>query len=260
MNAGLDFERKIIAKPNAPELLEKHLLQRNWTPQTIVLSGNTDCYQPIEKKLELTRKMLEVFARFRHPVGIITKNVTLLRDLDILKDLASDRLVRVYFSITTLDESLRRVLEPRTATAKRKLEAIRILTGNNIPVGIMNAPIIPGLNHHETPAIIKAAAEAGALSAGYTVVRLNGHIKDIFNEWLSEHYPERKNKIWNQVSHMHGGKVNDSIWGTRIKGDGNFANAIEQLFKSAVSAHMSDRSMPVLNLKSFRRGGNYNLF
>jgi len=259
-NAGLDFERKIIAKPDAPRLLEKHLLQRGWVPQSIVLSGNTDCYQPIEKKLKLTRQMLEVFARYRHPVGIITKNVTILRDVDILADLAADRLVRVYFSITTLDESLRRVLEPRTATARRKLEAIRTLTDLGIPVGIMNAPIINGLNHHETPAIIKAAAEAGALSAGYTVVRLNGHIKDIFHQWLKDHYPDRLNKVWNQVSHMHGGKVNDSTWGVRIKGSGNHADAVEQLFKSSVAKHMGGRSMPPLNTSKFRRGGNYNLF
>ncbi len=259
-NAGLDFERKIIAKPDAPRLLEKFLLQKSWVPQTIVLSGNTDCYQPAEKKLKLTRQMLEVFARYRHPVGIITKNVTLLRDLDILSDLAKDRLIRVYFSITTLDESLRRVLEPRTATTKRKLEAIRTLTANNIPVGIMNAPLIPGLNHHETPAIIKAAAEAGALSAGYTVVRLNGQIGEIFRQWLLDHYPDRQNKIWNQVSHLHRGKVNDSKWGDRIKGNGNHAEAIRQLFKSSVSTYMSGRSMPPLNTSAFRRGGNFNLF
>ena len=260
LNAGLDFERKIIAKKNAPQLLEKFLLNRSWIPQPIILSGNTDCYQPIERELKLTRQMLEIFARYRHPVGIISKNTTVVRDLDILKDLASDHLIRVYFSITTLEEPLRRVLEPRTATASRKLDAIKTLSGNGIPVGIMAAPLIPGLNHYEIPEIVKAAAAAGAVSAAYTVVRLNGQIKEIFRQWLRDHFPDREQKVWNQVSHMHGGKVNDSTWGVRIKGKGNHADAIAQLFRSSVNKYMPNSKMPPLNTSAFRRGGNYNLF
>ncbi len=259
-NAGLDFERKIIVKKNAPALLEKFLLHKSWIPQPIVLSGNTDCYQPIERKLELTRKLLGVFSRYRHPVGIITKNVTILRDLDIIKDLAADNLVHVYFSITTMNEDLRRVMEPRTATTARKLEAISSLTEAGVPVGIMNAPLIPGINHHEIPSIIKAAADAGARSAGYTVVRLNGPIGDIFKTWLEDHYPDRAKKVINQVSDMHGGKLNDSEWGVRIKGQGNFAEIIAGMFRMAREKHMAGRSMPPYNTGAFRKGGNFRLF
>ncbi len=259
-SAGLDFESKIIVKKNAPELLEKHLLQRSWKPQPIVISGNTDCYQPLERKLGITRKLLEVFLRYRHPVGIITKNVTLLRDLDILTELGKDNLVHVYFSITTLDEKLRAKLEPRTATSRRKLQAIRTLTDKGIPVGIMNAPLIPGLNHHEPPAVIKAAAEAGALTAGYTLVRLNGTIGDVFSHWLKKEFPDRYQKVWNQVSEAHGGKVNDSEWGRRIKGEGPMADSISRLFHAAKDQHMKGRGMPDYNTSLFRRGGNYTLF
>lgn len=259
-SAGLDFESKIIVKKNAPELLEKHLLQRSWKPQPIVISGNTDCYQPLERKMGITRKLLEVFLRYKHPVGIITKNVTLLRDLDLLTELGRDQLVHVYFSITTLDEKLRSKLEPRTATSRRKLQAIRTLTDKGIPVGIMNAPLIPGLNHHESPAIVRAAAEAGALTAGYTVVRLNGTIGEVFAEWLKREFPDRYQKVWNQVSEAHGGKVNDSEWGRRIKGEGPMADSISQLFQAAKDNFMKGRSMPEYNTRLFRRGGNYTLF
>ncbi|MCA6079229.1 PA0069 family radical SAM protein [Fulvivirga sedimenti] len=259
-NAGLDFERKIIVKKDAPLLLEKFLLQKSWIPQPIVLSGNTDCYQPVEQKLKLTRKMLEVFAKYRHPVGIITKNTTVLRDLDILKDLAADNLVHVYFSITTLNEDLRRVMEPRTATSNRKFEAISELTKAGVPVGIMNAPLIPGINHHEIPAIIRAAANAGARSAGYTVVRLNGPIGDIFKKWLADHYPDRIHKVINQISDMHGGKVNDSEWGVRIKGQGNFADIISRMFRLSKEKYMAGMSMPPYNTGIFRKGGNFRLF
>jgi DNA repair photolyase len=260
LSSGLDFESKIIVKKNAPELLERHLLKKSWSAQAIVLSGNTDCYQPVERDLGITRKLLEVFAKYRHPVGIITKNTVVLRDLDILRDLAHDQLVRVYFSITSLDESLRSKLEPRTATAQRKLTAIRTLTDAGVPVGIMNAPIIPGLNHHESPAIIKAAADAGALTAGYTVVRLNGTISTIFESWLKKHFPDRYQKVWNQISEAHGGKVNDSNWERRMRGEGPISDAISQLFHAARDTHMKGRTMPDFNTSLFRKGGNYRLF
>ena len=259
-NAGLDFESKIIVKKNAPELLEKHLLQKSWKAHPIMLSGNTDCYQPIERKLGITRKLLEVFVKYRHPVGIISKNTTMLRDMDLLKDLAADRLVHVVLSITSLDEKLRGVLEPRTASAKKKLQAIETMSKAGIPVTIMNAPIIPGLNHHEIPAIIKAAADHGALGAGYTVVRLNGYIGEVFEDWLRRNFPDRADKVWNQICELHGGNVNDSEFGRRIKGDGNIALIIAQLFDKAKAKYMSGREIPEYDLTKFRRGGNYSLF
>jgi len=259
-SAGLDFETKIVVKKNAPELLEKHLLQKSWKPKPIVLSGNTDCYQPLERKLKITRRLLEVFAKYRHPVGIITKNATITRDLDILKDLAKDRLVKVILSITTLDDKLRGLMEPRTSSVHKKLDAIEKLSQAGVPVGIMNAPLIPGLNHHEIPEVIKAAANRGALSASYTVVRLNGAIGDIFKDWLLKNYPDRFNKVWHLVEELHDGSTSDSTFGRRMKGDGEISNIIKQLFDSAKKKYMEGRSMPPLDLQKFRKGGNYTIF
>lgn len=259
-NSGLDFESKIIVKKNAAGLLEKELLKPGWQAKAIVLSGNTDCYQPLEQKLRMTRSLLEVFSKYRHPVGIITKNTGFLNDLDILKELAKDKLVRVILSITSLDETLRSKLEPRTASAKKKLEAIEILSENNIPVSVMTAPIIPGLNHHEIPAIIKAAAERGAENAGYTVVRLNGSIKEVFSKWLQTHFPDRYDKVWNQIAALHGGDVNDSQWNSRMRGEGPESDMIKQLFDAAKRKYMSGGKKTELNTSLFRKGGNYKLF
>ncbi len=259
-SAGLDFETKIIAKKNAAERLEKQFLNKNWKATSIMLSGNTDCYQPLEKKLKITRSLLEVFLKYRNPVGIITKNALITRDLDLLKPLAEEQLVHVYFSITTLDESLRQRMEPRTASAARKLDAIKKLTDAGVPVGIMNAPIIPGLNHHEIPQVLESAAKAGARTAGYTIVRLNGHIGEITRDWLVKNFPDRASKVWNLVSAMHGGNVNDSEWGRRLSGSGNYADIIEQLFKTSHKRHFEGKSMPPYDTTKFRRGGNYNLF
>ncbi|MBL3654688.1 PA0069 family radical SAM protein [Fulvivirga sediminis] len=259
-NAGLDFETKIIVKKNAPELLEKHFLQKSWKPETIMLSGNTDCYQPIERKLGITRKLLEVFLKYRNPVGIISKNVTMLRDLDILSELAKLNLVRVTLSITSLDEKLRSKLEPRTASAARKLKAIEQMTKAGVPVSIMNAPIIPGLNHHEIPQIIKAAADHGAVSAGYTVVRLNGYIGEVFEDWLRKNFPDRFDKVWNQICEVHGGNVNDSEFGRRMRGSGQISDIISQLFHASVERHMKGRHVPTMDTSLFRRGGHYKLF
>ncbi|WNB17906.1 PA0069 family radical SAM protein [Marivirga arenosa] len=259
-DAGLDFESKIIVKKNAPSLLEKELLHKNWKVKPIVLSGNTDCYQPIEKKLRITRSLLQVLAKYRHPVGIITKNVAVLDDLDILIDLAKDNLIRVIFSITSLDEKLRSVLEPRTASAAKKLNAIKVLSESGIPVSVMNAPIIPGLNHHEIPEIIKRSAEHGAIDAGYTVVRLNGRIAEIFKKWLENYFPERFDKIWHQIQSLHNGNVNDSNWGQRMKGNGNESDIIKQLFYMAKRKHMNSIQKIELNTHAFRRGGAYTLF
>ena len=258
--AGLDFETKIIVKPDAPRLLENFFLDKKWSARPIMLSGNTDCYQPLERKLGITRKLLEVFAKYRHPVSVLTKNVSILRDKDVLMDLARDNLVHVGFSITTLDEKLRSVLEPRTASAQKKLKALATLAEAGIPVSIMNAPIIPGLNHHEIPAVIEAAADHGALSAGYTVVRLNGSIGEIFKDWLQKNFPQRFGKVWNQIASAHGGRVNDSQWHRRIIGDGQVAETIGQLFRAAKKKYMGGRSVPPFDLTKFRRGGTFPLF
>ena len=259
-SAGLDFESKIIVKENAPKLLEEQLLKPSWNAVPIMLSGNTDCYQPQEKKFGITRNLLKVLARYRHPVSIITKNSLVLRDLDLLQDLATDKLVHVYISITTLDEELRRTMEPRTASALKRLKTVEELSKANVPVGIMNAPIIPGLNHHEIPKVLKAASEHGALNAGMTIVRLNGSIGQLFEDWLRKNFPDRFDKVWNQICSMHGGNVNDSQFGRRMAGEGNEAEAIRQLFRIAKKKYFEGKSMPVYDLTKFRKGGNLSLF
>lgn len=259
-SAGLDFESKIVVKENAPQLLEKFLMHPAWHATPIMVSGNTDCYQPLERKLEITRKLLMVFAKYRHPVGMISKNSLVTRDIDILSDLAKDNLIQIHISITTLNEDLRRVMEPRTASAKKRLLTVEALARAGIPVGIMNAPIIPGLNHHEIPAVLKAAADHGALGAGMTMVRLNGSIGKIFEDWLRKNFPDRFDKVWHQICDVHGGNVNDSVFGRRMTGEGNYAEAVHQLFRSAKKKYFAGRSMPPLDLTKFRKGGNLNLF
>ena len=259
-SAGLDFESKIIVKKNAASLLEQHLLNKNWNAVPIMLSGNTDCYQPQEKKFEITRSLLKVFANYRHPVGMITKNSLILRDLDLLKDLGSDNLVHVYISITTLNEDLRRVLEPRTASSIKRLKTIEELAKAGVQVGVMNAPIIPGLNHHEIPQVLKAASDHGAMAAGMTVVRLNGSIGKIFEDWLRKNFPDRFDKVWNQISSFHGGNVNDSQFGRRMSGEGNIADAIHQLYRASKKKYFADKKMTSYDLTKFRKGGNLSLF
>ena len=259
-SAGLDFESKIIVKKNAPSLLEKFILHPDWNAVPISVSGNTDCYQPLERKLEITRGLLKVFAQYRHPVGMITKNSLVLRDLDLLKDLASDNLIHVYISITTLDEDLRRVMEPRTASAMKRLQTVEALAKAGVPVGIMNAPIIPGLNHHEIPQILKAASEHGAMNVGMTVVRLNGSIGKIFEDWLRKNFPDRFDKVWNQICSLHGGNVNDSQFGRRMSGEGEYADIIHQLFRTSKKKYFGDKKLPPMDLTKFRKGGNLSLF
>ena len=254
--AGLDFETKLMAKPDAPRLLEAKLLSRNWKVSPISLSGNTDCYQPLEKEMKITRGLLKVFARYRHPVGMITKNSLILRDLDLLKDLASDNLVQVYISITTLDESLRRAMEPRTASAAKRLATMEALAKAGVPVAVMTAPIIPGLNHHEIPKLLQAAADHGANGAGMTVVRLNGKLEEIFSDWLRKNFPDRYQKVMHQIAELHGGKVQDNQFGRRMKWEGVLAESIQQLFRQSRKRIFKDQSIPELNLKAFRRGGN----
>ncbi|MEL6534266.1 MAG: PA0069 family radical SAM protein [Bacteroidota bacterium] len=259
-SAGLDFESKLIAKPNAPQLLEKKLLSKTWQPQPISLSGNTDCYQPLEKELKITRQLLAVFLKYGHPVSIITKNQLVLRDLDILRPLAEQNLVHVYLSVTTLDESLRRKLEPRTATGANRLKVVETLTKNGIPTGVMAAPIIPGINNQEIPSLIKAASEAGALTVGYTMVRLNGNVGALFEDWLRKNFPDRAEKVWHQIQGLHGGKVNSSEFGARMRGQGQIAESIHQLFALNKRKYFAHQQMPAYNLKAFRRGGMEPLF
>ncbi len=255
-SAGLDFERKIIAKPDAPRLLEKQLMNKNWEVSAILLSGNTDCYQPQERKLKITRELLEVLLKFKHPVGIITKNNLILRDIDILQEMASHRLVHVMVSITTLREELRVKMEPRTVTALNRMKVIEELNKAGIPTGIMTAPIIPGLNSEEIPALIETAANHQAITAGYEIVRLNGSIGELFKDWIFKNYPDRAEKVLHQIAELHGGKVNDSRFGTRMRGEGNIAQSINQLFKMSVKKHLSGRDNFEFNLTAFQRPNN----
>jgi len=260
MNAGLDFESKIIVKKDVSRLVEKFIMKPDWNAVPLSISGNTDCYQPLERKFEITRGILKVMAQYRHPVGMITKNGLILRDLDLLKDLASDNLVHVYISITTLDEDLRRVMEPRTASGIKRLKTVEVLAKAGIPVGVMTAPIIPGLNHHEIPNLLKAAAEHGATGAGMTVVRLNGSIGKIFEDWLRKNFPDRFEKVWNQIAAMHGGTLNDSEFGRRMSGEGNYADIINQLFRTSKRKYFDGQKMPPLDLTKFHKGGTMSLF
>ena len=259
-NAGLDFESKIIVKKNTPELVEKFIMRPDWSPLPLSVSGNTDCYQPLERKLEITRGILKVLAKYRHPVGMITKNSLVTRDIDLLQDLAQDNLVHVYISITTLNEDLRRTMEPRTASSQKRLSTLEQLSKADVPVGVMCAPIIPGLNQHEIPAIIKAAADHGARTAGITIVRLNGAIGGIFEDWLRKNFPDRFDKVWHQICDMHGGQVNDSQFGRRMSGEGTYADIVHKLFRTSRKRYMGERSMPAYDLTKFRKNGNLSLF
>ena len=230
-SAGLEFERKIIVKKEAPQLFRKFLEKKGWDAGIISLSGNTDCYQPAERRFKLTRQLLQIALEYKQPVGMITKNALILRDLDILKEMAQEKLCMVYVSINSLNEDLRLKMEPRTATAAQRLKVVEQLSAAGIPVGVMVAPLIPGLSDHEIPAILKAIAERGATKAGYTVVRLNGAIGGIFKDWLEKNYPDRFNKVWHMIQSCHGGKVNDSRFGERMRGNGNIAQLINDTFK-----------------------------
>ena len=258
-SAGLDFESRIVVKKNAPMLLRKFFDNKNWVPAPISLSGNTDCYQPIERKMRITRQLLEICLEYRNPVGVLSKNALVLRDLDVLQDLAKMNLVRVFSSITSLDENLRLKMEPRTASYRSRLKVVETMAKNDIPTGIMNAPLIPGLNDHHMPDVLKAAAEAGAKWAGYTVVRLNGAIGPIFHDWLQKAFPDRAEKVWNLISACHDGQVNDSRWGNRIVGDGKFAELIRQQFILYTKKYGLNETKMAYNTADFRRIRNQQL-
>ena len=252
-SAGLDFESRIMVKENAAELLTAELSSPRWEPQTLVMSGVTDPYQPVERRLRITRSCLEVLAKFRNPVAMITKNALVTRDLDLLGELATERAAAVNISITSLDPKLQRVLEPRTSTPRARLEAIRRIREAGVPVGVMSAPVIPGLNDHEVPAILEAAAEAGARFAGYTVVRLPYAVAPLFERWLEEHFPDRKEKVLGRIRHLRGGeRLNDPRFKSRMRGEGIFAEQIRDLFTVGCRrAGMGER--PALSTAAFQR-------
>jgi len=230
-SAGLDFERKIMVKQNASELLKKFLSHPKWECKPISLSGNTDCYQPAEKKFRITRQLLEVCNDFNQPVGIITKNAGILEDKILLQEMAAKQLVSVLITITSLDENLRRVMEPRTVTAARRFNIINELSKLGIRTGVMLGPMIPGLNEQEIQQILKAAADNGAVFSAYTFIRLNGAVKLLFHDWLYKNFPDRGDKVWHMIENAHGGKVNDSRFGIRMRGEGPYSDLVRQQFK-----------------------------
>lgn len=261
-SAGLDFERRILVKKNAPELLEKKLKSKNWRTCPIVLSGNTDCYQPAEKKFEITRKCLEVFLKYKHPVSIITKNALVLRDLDLLEALAKDNLVSLHVSITSLSEETRRILEPRTTTIKQRLKIVKTVSDLGIPVNVMLAPIIPAINSHEILPMAKVVSEHGASTCGFTLIRLNGAIGGIFTDWIKKTMPDRADKVLNQIRDCHGGTMNDSRFGTRMKGEGKIAEQIHGLMRLAKHKYFEKNVKVVLNstLHESYKDGQMKLF
>src|SRR6266566_1202523 len=230
LSAGLDFETKILVKEDAPQLLRRELASSRWQPQVLGMSGVTDCYQPIERRLQLTRRCLEVLCEFRNPVAVITKNGLVTRDIDLLGDLARDNAAAVFVSLTSLDPELTQVMEPRTTRPAGRLAAIETLSKAGIPTGVLLAPSIPGLNDHEIPALLQAAADAGARCAGHVVLRLPYAVKTLFEQWLTQHFPEKKAKVLSRIRSLRGGKLNDSRFGTRMSGEGNIAEAIQRLF------------------------------
>lgn len=254
-SAGMDFEQKIIVKKNAPQLLRKFLMHPKWDATPIMLSGNTDCYQPAEQIYRLTRGLLEVCNEFNQPVGILTKNSWILKDKDVLQDMGRKGIVSAMVSITSLNEDLRRVMEPRTTTANQKLKVIRELSEAGVRMGIMMGPMIPGLNEHEMQRIMKAARDNGASFTAYTFIRLNGAIKFLFHDWLYKNFPDRADKVWHFIEHSHDGKVNDSRWGSRMRGEGPIANLVAQQYKKYGKLYGMNAEEWSLNRSLFRRPG-----
>ena len=261
-SAGLDFERKIIVKMNAPQMLRKTLMNKNWDgTHPIMLSGNTDCYQPAEQKYRLTRGLLQVCNEFNQPVGILTKNSWIIKDKDILQEMAKKRLVSAMVSITSFNEDLRRVMEPRTTTAKQRLKVIEELSNAGIHMGVMMGPMIPGLNEHEMQRIMKSAREAGAKFTAYTFIRLNGAIKFLFHDWLYKNFPDRADKVWHMIEGGHDGKVNDTRWGVRMRGEGSIAEMVRMQYKKYGKLYGMNEDRWELDTTSFRRpGGQGRLF
>ena len=252
-SAGADFESRIMVKEDAPELLEAELSSPKWKPQVVVMSGVTDPYQPVERRLRVTRRCLEVLTKFRNPVGILTKNRLVTRDIDLFRELAAHNAVAVNVSITSLDRNLQRILEPRTSPPQARLDAVAQLREAGVPVGVMVAPIIPGITDHEVPAILEACGKAGAQFAGYVLLRLPWAVAPIFERWLDEHFPERKEKVLGRIREMRGGKLYDYRWSKRQEGEGIFAQQIESMFEVARRRAGIGDSRPEVSTAAFRR-------
>lgn len=259
LSAGIDFETKILVKHDAPALLRQALAKKSWQPQPIAVSGNTDCYQPVERHLKLTRGCLEVLAEFRNPAIVITKSQLVARDADVLAELAKHQAAEVFLSITTLDGELARRLEPRATQPSGRLAAIRALADAGVPVGMLVAPVIPGLNDHEIPTILAAAAEAGARFAGYVMLRLPHGIKELFESWLHRHYPEKKDKVLSRLREVRSGNLSDPRFGSRMRGEGEIADVIARLFKLAMKKHGYEGRGPKLSTAAFRVPGTQRM-
>jgi DNA repair photolyase len=253
LSPGLDFESKLLAKPDAAKLLEAELRKPSYKPQVIAMGTNTDPYQPIEREWRITRSILQVLAEFKNPVAIVTKSALIARDIDILASMAAEGLVKVALSVTTLDRKLARIMEPRAATPERRLETLRTLSAAGIPTAVMTAPIIPALNDDEIESLLAAAAEAGAVQAGYTLLRLPLEIKDLFREWLEAQVPDRAKHVMSLIRSMRGGKDYDSHWGTRMTGGGPYASLIAQRFAIATRRLGLNRNRGALDASKFRR-------
>ena len=251
-SAGLDFETKIVVKENAPELLRAELSKKSWKPELLAMSGVTDCYQPIERRLQLTRRCVAVLAEFRNPLAVITKNHLVTRDKDLFAELARYNAVSVAISVTTLDAALAKTLEPRASPPSRRLAAVEELSAAGIPVRVIMAPVIPGLTDHEMPALLQACAKAGARDAGYTALRLPWAVAPLFEEWLDRHAPGAKDKVLNRIRDMRGGKLYDARWGARMKGEGFYAEQLRELFRLAHHRAAFPRNAPPLSTASFR--------
>jgi len=258
-SSGIDFETKILVKTRAPQLLRAELAARKWRPEPIMMSGVTDCYQPAERHFRLTRQCLEVLAEFRQPVGILTKNFLVTRDLDLLAELARWQCAAVNVTIVTLDADLAGRLEPRAARPEHRLRAIRLLADAGVPVGVMVAPVIPGLTDHELPGILAAAAAAGARRASYVTLRLPYTVKDVFLKWLDDHEPGKKERVLSRIREMRGGKLYDATFGDRLRGQGIFAEQIRQMFEVATRRAGLNREETPLSTVHFRRPGGVQL-
>jgi DNA repair photolyase len=255
LSAGLDFETKIFVKESAPELLRRELSSPRWRPSVVAFSGVTDCYQPIERRLRLTRRCMEVLVEFRNPFTVITKNHLVTRDIDLLAEMAADHAASVNLSITSLDPEIQRVMEPRTSSPSLRLDAVRKFAEAGVPVGVMVAPLIPGLTDHELPAILKAASEAGAGTAGYIALRLPHAVKLLFEEWLTTHFPERKARVLGRIKDVRGGKLNDPRFGSRMSGEGEYADQLRALFDATCNKLGLNRERRKLSVEAWRGPG-----
>lgn len=254
-SAGLDFESRILVKEEAPEILRRELSSPKWQPQALAMSGVTDPYQPVERKLEITRRCLAVLAEFRNPVAVITKNELVTRDIDHLSELAAHGAAAVFVSVTTLDPEVARRMEPRASHPRDRLKAIERLAAAGIPAGVIVAPVVPAITDHEIPKILEAASGAGASAAGYVMMRLPGAVAGLFEAWLQEHFPDRKEKVLNRVRDLRGGKLNDPRFGSRMRGEGIFADQVKAVFETAKRRYGLSGRRVELSIDSFRRPG-----